>query len=109
MKLTPKHRKAWKLTFFGGNDQGNKLQNFQESHSIYPLTHASVNSKVKIVEIQNPQDVVYFSNLGLIPGVHLQILNNQGNGSVMVTVQDQSIALGSAIAREIIVTDKLNY
>ncbi|MBE0425873.1 MAG: ferrous iron transport protein A [Nitrospirae bacterium] len=73
---------------------------------IMPLTMAPRGKEVTLIGINGGRGVrMRLHSLGLIPGVKLRVLNNNGAGPLMVAVMNSRVALGWGMAYKIMVEE----
>jgi len=69
-----------------------------------PLTMAPPGKEVTLIAVHGGRGIrMRLYSMGLIPGVKLSVLNNNGAGSLMVGVMDSRVALGWGMAHKILV------
>lgn len=67
-----------------------------------PLSESSIGDRLVIKRISDhdPEMVRYFHELGLLPGVHLKVLNKEPfEGPIKVCIQDKEITIGFKLAQ----------
>lgn len=68
------------------------------------LAHVRSGQKVRIVGIHAGREFsAHMEALGLLPGVELEVLCNNGCGGFMIKLNGSRIALGRGMARKILV------
>lgn len=73
------------------------------AHAIQPLAEIPAHTPVTLTEILGERKERHrLTELGLVPGVHIEILQNRG-GALLVAVRDTRLALGRAMAGKILV------
>ncbi len=73
------------------------------SNGYLPLTMVSIGKPVKLAEIRAGQQLTHrLAELGLTPGVDLEVIQNQG-GPLVLAVRDSRLALGRGMAGKIFV------
>jgi ferrous iron transport protein A len=73
---------------------------------IMPLTIAPRGKEVTLITVYGGRGIrMRLHSLGLIPGVKLRVLNNNGAGPLMVAVMDSRVALGWGMAHKIMVEE----
>jgi|GEM_PF-1066567 len=77
-----------------------------DSNYNYPLSQAKVGSSVWIVGFTQKAKRSRLLGMGLIPGIKLEIVNQQPGGSVIVTHQDHDLGLSVEIASKILVANE---
>ncbi|MEW6163261.1 MAG: ferrous iron transport protein A [Nitrospirota bacterium] len=71
---------------------------------IMPLTMAPPCKEVTLIDVNGGRGIrMRLYSLGLIPGVRLRVLNNNGAGPLMVAVMNLRVALGRGMAHKIMV------
>ena len=71
-----------------------------------PLTMAPPGKEVTLTAVYGGRGIrMRLHSLGLIPGVKLRVLNNNGAGPLMVAVMDSRVALGRGMAHKIMVEE----
>jgi len=71
---------------------------------IMPLTIAPRGKEVTLIAVYGGRGIrMRLYSMGLIPGVKLSVLNNNGAGPLMVAVMDSRVALGWGMAHKIMV------
>ena len=70
-----------------------------------PLYMVGPGERVEVVELQGGRGVVgKLHNMGLYPGVKIDVIHNQGVGPIMVSVDGRRIGLGTGMAFKVIVS-----
>jgi Fur family ferric uptake transcriptional regulator len=65
-----------------------------------PLVMAAQGEKVKVVSLSGGREAQKrLNDMGLIPGVCLQVINNNPSGPIIVALQEARLALGAGIAQ----------
>jgi ferrous iron transport protein A len=73
---------------------------------IMPLTLSPQGKEVTLIAGSGGRGIrMRLHSLGLIPGVKLRVLNNNGAGPLMVAVKDSRVALGWGMAHKIMVEE----
>jgi len=73
---------------------------------IMPLTIAPPGKEVTLIAVYGGRGIrMRLHSLGLIPGVKLRVLSNNGTGPLMVAVMDSRVALGWGMAHKIMVEE----
>ncbi|MDI6890311.1 MAG: FeoA family protein [Thermodesulfovibrionales bacterium] len=71
---------------------------------LIPLTMVTPGKEVILIGINGGRGVQSrLYSMGLVPGVKMRILNNNGAGPLMVAVRDTRLALGRGMAYKILV------
>jgi len=72
-----------------------------------PLVMAGPMEKVVVTEIQGGRGLTArLTDMGLTPGVEVEIVSNSGGGPVIVSIGDTRLALGRGMANKIMVSPK---
>jgi len=69
------------------------------------LAMAQVGDRVRIVSLNCGESNNRLMGMGLVPGAVLEVISRVSPGSVIVSLQDQRLGLGTEMARRIQVTD----
>lgn len=73
---------------------------------LIPLSMISQGTKVRLAKINAGRQLeVYLANMGLTPGVELEVVVNSINGPFVVAVRDTRIMLGKGMAHRILVEE----
>ncbi len=73
------------------------------TNGILPLTMISPGQTVKLIEISTGRKLKHrLTELGLTPGVELQVMQDQG-GPLLLSVYNSRLALGRGMAHKIMV------
>ncbi len=103
------HTQAWQeFSFFCDSVETNQNQyiheeNFSDS-PVFPLSQAQVGDIVRIIELQNLENIDHLVRMGFILGAELEIKSHIKSGSVIVALQDKSLGLGADTAIHILVS-----
>jgi len=75
-----------------------------------PLVMAAVGEKVKVVALSGGRQVQKrLTDMGLNPGVCLQVINNNPSGPIIVAINESRLALGAGIAQHVQVTHECSH
>ncbi|MDY6899050.1 MAG: ferrous iron transport protein A, partial [Cyanobacteriota bacterium] len=111
---SPEKSASWQgFQFFCGNSSGelnrnSRVPNFLESDDIITLSEARAGEIVLIVELLLIDCVKYLQNMGLSPGIEIQVISRTTTGSVIVLLSNQQIGLGKNMAINILVKKSTN-
>jgi ferrous iron transport protein A len=73
---------------------------------MYKLTRARENVNLVFISLEGGRGAMQrLTDMGLVPGEHLKILNNSGFGPVTVLIKGVKVALGYGLANKIIVKE----
>lgn len=106
---SPEKSTSWQgFKFFCGDsggdlNQNSSVPNFLESDDIIPLSQARAGDIISIVEILPIDCVEELQNMGLLPGIEIQVISRTTTGSVIVLSKNQRIGLGKDMAKSILV------
>jgi Fe2+ transport system protein FeoA len=71
---------------------------------IVPLTEVGAGQRAKLVRIEAGHQAVHrLSELGLTPGIELEVFHRNGRGPLMLLVRDTRLAVGRGIADRVMV------
>ena len=74
---------------------------------MYRLTQARINIDLVFVSLEGGRGAMQkLTDMGLIPGEHLKVLDNSGFGPVTVLIKGAKVALGHGLAQKIIVEEE---
>lgn len=69
-----------------------------------PLTSLQPGQRARLVRIEGGHQVVHrLSELGLTPGVELEVLQRNGGGPLLLAVRDTRLAIGRGMADRVLV------
>ncbi len=69
-----------------------------------PLAFVKVGSKVILQHIQAGLELKNrMTSLGLIPGIEIEVIQNQQSGPFMIKIRDNKIAIGRGVALKLLV------
>ena len=75
-----------------------------------PLVMAAKGEKVKVVALNGGRQIQKrLTDMGIAPGVCLQVINNSPSGPFIVAMQESRLALGAGIAQHIQVTHDCSH
>lgn len=73
---------------------------------IMPLTIVPRGKEVTLITVYGGRSIrMRLHSMGLIPGVKLRVLNNNGAGPLMIAVMESRVALGWGMAHKIMVEE----
>lgn len=73
----------------------------------FPLAIAGINERLTITQLKGSDtNKQRLSGMGLLPGVEIQIISNQG-GAIVLAIADCRIGLSVGMAQKIIVTPRV--
>ncbi|MBP0017147.1 MAG: ferrous iron transport protein A [Cyanobacteria bacterium SBLK] len=97
----------WGFTFLGGTGNADVSEASSSiPEAAFPLSEAGCGSQVWIVGYRGREGLDRLLEMGLIPGVQLQIISNQPSGSVIVAIDNNCMGLGAGMAQTIMVSDR---
>ncbi|MEL7039151.1 MAG: FeoA family protein [Cyanobacteria bacterium J06592_8] len=96
--------KSWSFRYFGESTDSSFTKEPAVSSS-FPLSQAQSGMQVWVVGFRGKGGMSRLLGMGLTPGIELQVLSSQNNGSVVVAIADNRLGLGAGMAEKIIVTD----
>jgi len=71
------------------------------------LTSVKAGKRVVLVSIDGGcQAEMRLAEMGFLPGVEIQVINNSGIGPLTVIIKGTKLALGHGLARKILVKEK---
>jgi ferrous iron transport protein A len=74
---------------------------------IYKLTRARENVNLVFISLESGRGAMQrLTDMGLVPGERLKILNNSGFGPITVLIKGVRVALGHGLANKIIVKEE---
>lgn len=101
----------WPITFLGGTadlDEAPVAPPRPPStlpEVCLPLAMATIGDRVWVVQVNGGQKMVRrLTNMGIVPGVEITIVNRTESGSVIVGLQNCRIGLGAGMAHRVTVT-----
>ena len=104
--------KDWGFDFFNESSEGqidmDEARATVKENNSYPLSQTTVGQKVWLVGFQGKGGINRLLGMGLTPGVQLEIVSAQPSGSVLVSIQDNRIGVGSGMANKILVSDQFS-
>ncbi len=72
---------------------------------LMPLSMASPGETVQVVEVEAGRGLNRrLTDMGLVPGTEVRVVNSQGAGAVVVEVKGTRLALGHGMAHRILVS-----
>ena len=75
-----------------------------------PLVMAARGEKVKVVALGGGRQIQKrLTDMGLAPGVCLQVINNNPSGPIIVAIHESRLALGAGIAQHVQVTHECSH
>ena len=75
-----------------------------------PLVMAARGEKVKVVALNGGRQIQKrLTDMGITPGVCLQVINNNPSGPFIVAMQESRLALGAGIAQNVLVTHDCSH
>lgn len=73
---------------------------------MYKLTQARENVNLVFISLEGGRGAMQrLTDMGLVPGERLKILNNSGFGPITVLIKGAKVALGYGLANKIIVKE----
>ena len=104
----PSKRKQFKKFVFVSSNSVDSSSNTTKQPRQNPnnlLSQVQIGSSIAIKEIYASKNITrQLNNLGLKSGIIVELISKTSNGSVVVSLKDASIGIGTEIARQIIVT-----
>ncbi|MDY7020384.1 MAG: FeoA family protein [Cyanobacteriota bacterium] len=97
--------KSWSFRYFGETSTASTFTNESAVSASFPLSQAQSGIRVWVVGFRGKGGISRLLGMGLTPGIELQVLSSQNNGSVVVAIADNRLGLGAGMAEKIIVTD----
>ena len=80
------------------------------AHTPIPLTELETDQEGAVLELNGGRTLVSrLATLGFTPGAPLKMIQNFGNGPLIVRVRDTRIALGRGEARKVFVRRRNNH
>jgi ferrous iron transport protein A len=74
---------------------------------MYKLTRARENVNLVFISLESGRGAMQrLTDMGLVPGERLKILNNSGFGPITVLIKGVKVALGHGLANKIIVKEE---
>jgi Fe2+ transport system protein FeoA len=74
------------------------------SATTIPLTSLEPGRRGRLVRIEGGHQVVHrLSELGLTPGVEIEVLRRNGGGPLLLAVRDTRLAIGRGMADKVLV------
>ena len=101
----------WPLTFVGGTADLDAVamvdapEQATQSNGCWPLPMMAVGDRAWVAEIKgNHRMVRRLTDLGIVPGMELTVVNRAESGSVIVGLQGCRLGLGAGMAHRVMVT-----
>ncbi len=101
----------WPLTFVGGTADLDAASMAADSEQVtqssgrWPLPMMAVGDRAWVLEIKgNHRMVRRLTDLGIVPGMEITVVNRAESGSVIVGLQGCRIGLGAGMAHRVMVT-----
>lgn len=70
-----------------------------------PLTMVKAGKRVRLTRVNGGRGIqARLAAMGLVPGVEIEVVNNNRRGPIIVAVRESRLAIGRGMAHKIIVT-----
>lgn len=96
----------WHFTYWG-KTSAQPPQSEVVNSRFYPLSQAKAGDIVWLVEFQDAEEIPQLAEMGITPGISIEIVHTQPGGSILFKVNNKIMGLGAGIAREIVVSDNV--
>lgn len=102
-----RNRKGGWLSFFAETTAQGCECSTSNLEGGFSLAMAKLGDRLRVRELSGGQGMRrHLTELGVIPGIELEVVSLKASGSVMVAIADRHVALGASVAHHILCTDE---